>query len=419
MKKKSLLFLLIVIACFNTLDSASICTVIDQEGSYEFGGMTGDPTDTDDSLICIRSSNVELDLGDGIYSQVNGNNVAGFNGITIDSGFTNITIKNGTFNRFTGIGISTADNNSDITLENIEIINTAAGGILFNGTSMSPITDCKIKNCIVEKCNGVGGGVAYGLRLIECNNINLQDSSFNNNDAGTSNSGFGASIEFCSNVRFINCSAEQNGGNLLATGFSSSNSDWTLFENCKVINTVARNASGRAVGYLFDTSNFSSALSCQATHNSNLVGKGYGFEISDGSDNICLNCLSRNNVGSITAAGFILQGTETGSSIFRCISRSNDGGVAGNGYGILINGPGNCDIWYNQLVDNKGLIGVGLADTTTNSTNLYSGNVAFNNTTTGFDVPRDSGTFPSASSTVGDFSNVTDISQYININFTT
>lgn len=417
---KSRLITLLFCCAISDIKTDPICIVINQPGFYTFGSIEADPTDPNDSIVCIQASDVVLDLSHGVFNQLSSNTMPGFNGVVVDSDLHNITIQNGTFNGLTGIAIKIGDGCSDIVVKDIEIFNSMTSGMVWAGSAINTINDGSITNCFISSCTGTGGNPAYGLRLIYCDNVTVQNCTFNNNDASTISSGFGASAEFCTTCKFLACDAHSNGGDSLAVGISLSNCQWTLVKGCNVLNTVARNAEGgKADGFLMDTCSFTSINNCFAIHNSNSVNEAYGFEAINGSDNTCVLCEARNNVGGTLAAGFGLNGTESGSSIFKCKSRQNDGGVAGVGYGILANGADHCDIYYNQLSNNKGLTGFGATDATTDSTNLYAGNVAFNNTTAGFDVPKTVGAFPVATAAVSDFSAITGTSKYINIEFTT
>lgn len=409
-----------VILVSHVIKADSVCSVIDLAGNYEYGADNiMSPTDPDDAIVCVTTSNMVVDLGEHVFAQEIGNDVGGFNGVVVSPNLKNITIRNGNIGRLTGAGILIGEGCENVVIENIQVKECPAGGIVLAGTTMEMIKDGSIIDCLVISCTGNGGAPAYGIRLVECDNFVVKNCTLQDNDAGTVASGFGLSLESCDSCKIINCSAQGNGGNLLGAGISLFQCRWTIMRNCNSINTIARSssASSKAVGFLINDCDHTTITDCIVKHSNSSLAQAFGFELIDGSDNACILCNSRNNSGATLAAGFALNGTESETALMKCMSRINSGGVAGTGYGIYINGPQNCDIWNNQLVGNTGLIGVGLKDTTTDTTNLIAGNVSFRNTTTAFEVNRTSGSLPVLFATVGDFSAIANASDYENIAF--
>lgn len=154
---------------------------------------------------------------------------------------------------------------------------------------------------------------------------------------------------------------------------------------------------------------------CKAVGNKNILANGIGFQSQNGT--VFINgCFGQGNIGKM-AAGFVLTGTETGTTIENCQASVNTAiGVSGQSLGILLSGSTNCLINYNNCNRNTGVQGYGLQDTVANTTNLIYGNLTFLNTTTGFDVTRtDGGTFPVQYGTIGNFSNIQNTSQYMNV----
>ncbi|OQA34152.1 MAG: hypothetical protein BWY54_00880 [Candidatus Dependentiae bacterium ADurb.Bin331] len=421
MLKLYLIFLSSALVCAQITKADSVCSVIDQPGNYEYGADNiVSPSDPDDAIVCITSSNVVVDLGEHVFAQTPGNTVGGLNGVVISADLKNVTLRNGNIGNVTGAGIIVNEGCENIVIENIQIRECPAGGILLAGTSLNAIKDGSIIDCLVLSCTGNNGGPAYGMRLVECDNFVLKNCVFENNDAGTIASGFGLSLENCDSCKIVDCSAQNNGGNILGVGISLFQCRWAIVRNCNSMNTIARSASGtsKAVGFLINDCDHNTLTDCIVKHSNSSLSQSYGFELLDGSDNMCVLCNSRNNSGATVAAGFAINGTESQTALMECTSRINNGGVAGTGYGIYINGPQNCDIWQNKLIGNTGLIGVGLKDTTTDTTNLIAGNLSFQNTTTAFDVNRTSGSLPVLFATVGDFSTIASASDYENIAFT-
>ncbi|MCL4361155.1 right-handed parallel beta-helix repeat-containing protein [Candidatus Dependentiae bacterium] len=419
--KNKFLILGLTILIFSKIYSVPICTVINSPGTYGFGaGFAAQPTDADDALVCITSSNVVLDFGGEVFSQDPNFRAPGFDGVRISSNLTNITIKNGTLKNMTGIGINVGDGCSDIHVENMTIKSCDESGILLGGTSISLVQDASINNCFIKSCTGISTNpAAYGLRVTYGNDIRIDNSLVNNIDGATSLAAYALSVENSKAVSIVNCQFMDNAGNDVVAGIRIKDSDWTQISNCSVLNSVARqnSAGSRALGIFLDNSNYASILDCTSKHNNHATQSGYGFQALNGSNNLLKNCITMNNKGSVQAAGFYLNGTEVASAIIESESRANDGG-AGNGYGILLDGSTKCDIFKNNIHGNKGTTeGIGLKDTAVATNNLIHGNIAFNNDTRGYKVTTATGTFQASHATIGDYTSTTTASDYYNVQF--
>ncbi|MBI2774411.1 right-handed parallel beta-helix repeat-containing protein [Candidatus Dependentiae bacterium] len=417
--KKSLIIGLLLLGSYQ-IKSDSVCSIISSPGNYLYAAdNVGFPTDPNDALVCVQVSDVVVDLGGHAFTQDPSNFVDGFSGVVISPNVTNVIIKNGSIRNLTGFGIIIGEGCSNIRIENIDVDTCNSGGIQMNGVSINTIKDTVIDTCLVSSCTGDGLSTAYGIRVSNGDNISIKNCTVKGNDGGTVNSGFGISLESCNSCRIEDTISHGNGGNLLGIGISIFQCQWTIINNCTVLNTIARASSSKACGFLINQSTHTTVSNGIVKHTNNSLGDTYGYQLIDGSDNLCVLCQARNNTGATSAAGFYMSGTESKSSLFKCKSRVNDGGVAGIGYGILINGPQNCDIWYNQVIANTGNTGFGLTDTTSDSNNLIAGNLAFQNTTSGYDVtqtlPR---VFPVATASVADFTTISTTSKYVNIAFT-
>jgi hypothetical protein len=415
---KQFFFVLFSFAMVLRINADSIAVVIDQPGEYTFQSITANPTDLNDCAISIQASDVIVNFVDSFITQQVGNQIGGFSGIRVADGLSNIIIKNINIKFLTGTGIEFGEGCENIEIENVVIDTCNAGGIIFAGSMSSPIKDGSLKDCFVFSCTGVAGSPAYGIRLIRCDNFKIRDCIFNKNDSATTNSGFGLSLEYCTACKVLDCDANNNGGNALGVGISLYQAEWTLVQNCKVLNSIARaSMASKAVGILVDQCTHTVIKNCLVKHSNNSLVDAYGFECCNGSNNLFTHCLTKNNTGATAAAGFNIHGNELKTSVANCKSRGNDGGVSGVGYGIFLDTAQSCDILFNELLNNSGATGYGLVDTVTNTTNLISGNIAFGNTTDGFDVTRTSGTFPLISAQVGDFTAISDKSRLYNVNF--
>lgn len=410
------IFSLSLILFFN---SEATYSLIDAPGFYAYAGdvqfksqMPGD------NGVFITASNVIFDMGGHTIGQNSSNMFSGFDAIVIAPGLTNITIKNGTITNVTGCGIYVSDGCSEIYTDNLLVYACQETGILFDGSSSGTgIMNGTISNTTITSCTGVDGNPAYGLRLIETNNVIISDCIFSGNDAVLTNSGYGASIESCRNCEFINCRFNANGGDQFGVGISLLNSEDCALTGCSAIDNISHSSliSSTACGFLFNSSYSTACSNCKAIDNSNTNASSIGFFASDGSGNSFVDCVAQNHEGA-TAIGFLLAGSEENDSILNSQSGPNtasfDDGVS---YGILIDGPQMCSLSGNVFSTNVGAQGYGFVDTTINTDNYTASNLSYANTTTGYLVVRTSGSFPVVYASVGDFSSISDVSKYLNI----
>lgn len=409
--KKKLLLMILTGLTMNPIHGQSICLNIGSPGYGISGTIVADPTDPNDAIICITQSNVVIQMNGFTIMQDPANTVGGFNGIVIGPDVSNVTIQNGTVQGVTGIGIVILEGCTNILIQNVNVLECNQAGILFDGNLSSTIQDGFISNCYVYSCTGLEGNPAYGLRMIYCDNITVEDSTFNRNDAGTSDTGYGVSAEWCTTCNFTDCDANGNGGSTLGVGFNIYNCQWTVIENCNAINNISRSSDpARAIGFLVDTSSYSIIQNCLSVHNNNALAEAYGFDATNGTNNLFENCIAKQNVGGTIAAGFLFENNESDSSLYTCESHLNNGGASGDGYGILLNAAQTCDILGNKVISNSGgATGIGLADTVIDTTNLINHTVSFNNTFTGYQVTRTIGSFPMITAENGDFSAIENV----------
>lgn len=416
--KKSFLLMIPLCIGMSSIYADSVCIIVNTPGFGVSGDIVASPTDPNDAIFCIQDSNVVLEMNGFTISQDPLTTATGFNGIVVAPGLSNVVIRNGTILGTTGMGIIIGEGCSNIMIENVNVISCNATGMFFDGNIASIIQDGLISNCFVYSCTGVDGNPAYGLRMIYCDSVNVENSTFNRNDANTSNIGYGISAEWCTTCNFSNCEANANGGSSLGVGINIYNSQWSLVENCRAINNISRSSgASRAIGFLIDTSSFSIVKDCLSVHNNNALAEAYGFDATNGTNNLFDHCIAKQNVGGTTAAGFLFDNNEVDSSIYNCQSHLNNGGASGSGYGILLDTAQTCDVISNRVISNNGgVVGVGLKDTVINTTNLINETVSFNNTFTGYQVSRTVGSFPVLTASLGNFSTIK-TAQNTNIHF--
>jgi hypothetical protein len=415
MKKSLKKIALVTFGLCADIQAASICTVLDAPGNYQFGsGIVANPTDLDDAIICITSSDVTLNLNGYAYMQDPTNSLAGLTGIRVAPNLKNVTIQNGLIRQLTGPGITIGEGCSDIIIQNVETTDCDAAGILIQGVMGNPVVNALIKDSFVISCTGADLNTAYGIRVTYGGNVEINDCRIIGNDAGTVAAGFGISIENSQSCKLERCLCVSNGGQGTACGISIFLSSGVRVINCSAANTVARGGTSEACGFSSNQCSNSLFADCFAARNSNTQDRAYGFKFVDGGDNSALFCTALSNAGTTTAAGFLVEDTESRSSLFKCKSRANDAGISGEGYGILVDGPQNCDFWFNELVGNRGATAYGLRDMTASSNNLVTGNAAFRNTTSAF-LGVAANTIITAA--VNDFTALSSI-KYMNVAFT-
>ena len=229
--------------------------------------------ENNDSGIVIKSSNVTLDLG-GFFLYYSGSE-SGINGIEIDPGLNNITIRNGAIYGFTGSGIL-ANGSSSSSIRELAISNVSAsenyGGFNLQFIKEGLISSCSTNNnlnatsslssttgTLLNGCtttviknltsNGNSGNAAcYGIDLQNCTAVNLSSCSANANTASTDD---------CHGIRNyrgsnnkIESSAANN--NLSSTGNSMGiqleETSNTTVEQCRSIENIASHSTKHSFG---------------------------------------------------------------------------------------------------------------------------------------------------------------------------
>lgn len=356
--------------------------LFDKPGVYIVGSdLAYDPTQTDDAIIMITGSNITLDLNLHNLYQMEGNTQPGLNAIVVASSANNVTIKNGSLGGVTGVGLYISDGCSNIYLQDLTVQDCDVTGILYNG-QVTGISSCTMKRCSINSCKGSGGSPAYGLRMIKGNKILLEDNFFGQNDALTTSSGYGVSIEYSQGIEIAGAKVAGTGGNDLAVGVYMYQSNNILLSNVLVFgsNTHSMNPTALSYGFLSESCSLTWKYKCEAITNSCSSGGAIGFASHNGSKNLVESSFAQTNLGYSYGAGIELI-NESKSYITNCRSRGNKSLATGNGYGIrLTSGCDRCYIEENTLINNSGAIAsYGLIDETIPSTCAIVGNYAFNN----------------------------------------
>jgi hypothetical protein len=199
--------------------------------------------------ITISASNVTLDMNGCTVSD-------GTNGIVINSGLSNVTIKNGTVTGATSDGIVINGGCSDITFDTVTVKNAVRG---FN---FSNVTNSVMRNC--DMISNTTGVQITGGRNIVLENCTAQ-----------ANKNAGYDLISSTTCALFGCKALSTGQsnttlfNNLVTGFVSSNGNGNIFERCIANSTQAlttTDSSSLVAGFALRGSEMcSSIINCEAS----------------------------------------------------------------------------------------------------------------------------------------------------------
>lgn len=218
-------------------------TTINSGGFYQLAD------NVTNNAITISASNVMLDM--------NGCTVSGAtNGIVINSGLSNVTVRNGTVSGTSSDAITVGAGCTDITLDGITVLNaTTARGIFLN----------QVTNGIVSNCDMIGN--TTGCELSICHNVQLS------NCIALANVQAGFSLITSTTCSCFDCNALSTGqgftnqnGNVF--GFVSQSGTGNIFERCIANATQGLTITGGqsiVAGFgLRSTESLSSIISCEA-----------------------------------------------------------------------------------------------------------------------------------------------------------
>lgn len=307
---------------------------------------------TPNSIICIATDNVIVDLNQKTISQKTDNNQElqqpNLVGIYIKPGVKNVTIKNGTINSLSGAGILIGANCQNVVIDNIAVLNSSMAGIIighnpFDSTYNSSHegfdliqyfdpTTCianSTEDIIISNSSFIGttgyyhyvdaGSVdqyeyshAIGLFAADCKNLQVENCAFNSNKYqapdnkknSTDNpgghyrtdrqgyDGYGAYFLRCKNGIIKNCQSLNNEG-WAAYGYHLQNSSSMSFKNCQAISNSSQG----------DPLQHQTLLTTNFSWVHRYLGRAAGFMLKDSSAAFD-NCISLSNKGHREAAGF-------------------------------------------------------------------------------------------------------------------
>jgi hypothetical protein len=184
--------------------------------------------------ITITSSSVVLDLNGRVLQGAGGATQVGIlvGMASANNPFTNITIRNGTIQNWSGGGILFGNGNraADIICDGLSLLNNTGTHVAINAGGTNRI--------VLRNCN-LSGSLADGLNITHAGNIRIDNCKFDNNGStgmtittATSiminNSSIGTNIAegcrivTCTSVMFTNCVLARNGSDGINTQSSSS-----------------------------------------------------------------------------------------------------------------------------------------------------------------------------------------------------
>ena len=243
--------------------------IISTSGVYTING-------TESCCITIASDDVYLDLQGYTLTCTTGDV------ITIDPGYKNIVIANGSIDgNGSDDGISIGAGCELVTIKDINIY-ACDNALIFDGTVGSMIKSCNVKDCEFHDCNK------------------------------------GVFATYIKKTVFERCSAK----NCVEIGFEQLYSEFNLYKKCNSLETVNTNPSGIAVGFLSSGGKGNVYKEC--------IAEGTSVTDSDFGNN---------------AVGFLLTGTEGDieqeSKIINCVANSTEAVITvttttGTSYGIQL-----------------------------------------------------------------------------------
>lgn len=344
---------------------------ISSEGSYY---LSGNLSITSGSAITVAANNVTIDL-QGFEVAGTG----GFTGIVINSGISNVTIRNGTIRNFTSVGINGAGN-STVRVEKVRALNNGSVGIKvdINGA---------VIDCVAEANAGVGIVGADNCVIHHCQSIG---------NTGTSSHG----ISVGNDAQISGCVARTNGGSGIVAGTSGELSDCVANNNsgiginlgggCTLSNCIASNNAGSA--------GISVTAGCTII---NCIGNTNGdFGITVGDRNMVSGCTCNSNqVAGIVAAN---------DCVIINNHASQNGGGGGGGSGIEVTGSNNRVEGNSVHANNDPAGSYGIYPVSPNVGNVIIKNTARGNNTENYHNAAgnaDYGPFGSPSSATNPFTN--------------
>lgn len=281
------------------------------------------------AIVVIASNDVILDLhGNTITQSSDATNV---DGIFINNNLTNIVIKHGIIRKTTGNGLEISSGCSNISLEDITVIECNRTGILFNGSAQALIKNSTLKECLVSGTTSTTSD-AIGLNLTYCTLFKIIDSAFNTSKTTTNMfNAYGFFANNSSHVTVSNCVASSNQGETIAAGFYALNCTSLEFKNCIAQENNATDTTvSESYGFLMDNTKAVTFKNCHSAQNS-AINTAAGFRIKASRYNHLSACFAQSNFitgsgANDRAHGFMVDtNASIGHSFEQCTASGNQG----------------------------------------------------------------------------------------------
>ena len=288
--------------------------VISTPGVYKFGSNITFTPASATSAILITTSGVTLDMQ--CFSISQGNALAGVNAIVVNTGLTDVYIRNGTVENFTNVGISFQGNDARVGINNTTLLSCATRAIQFlpTGTSQNII----IQNCNIYNCSQ-GSSADNPLSLQSCKECIVQNCEFTGN-GNSPNTITVINMSSCIECIISNIAMYENLGAAFNGITLDSTSSLNNFTNCTIVNNQS------------------------ITTDVNVINV-------NGNANILIDCVTNDNIAAGNTAGFILAG-----SIIRVLDvllqLTHPYGTFGSCTGFSID-PGNFNILLDCVADSN------------------------------------------------------------------
>ncbi|MBI2774406.1 right-handed parallel beta-helix repeat-containing protein [Candidatus Dependentiae bacterium] len=319
--------------------------LIDQSGFYKLGDTILSLPLAADSIINITVGNVVLDLGGLTTSQ--GNATALVDGVSINSGLSDVVVQNGTISNVTRSGIRVGSSCSKIIIQNIEFLNCATAGADFQGTASAAIVDGAINNCQFYNCGTTAGGAP--LNLLGCSNFSVNNCTIANSSATITWTG--ALLSTCSQCTIQSVMVKGNTSTNSLTGIGISGGASNSFSNCFIQNNIASSLTGFN---LAGSTTSTILLNSFVSSNSSLTGILVGYNFNNAAFSYVDKCTANSNTSVGGMQGFLFDTSAVNSVVSNCIVNANSTTSLVNsftGFAMLVGSSGllrDCSALYNS-----------------------------------------------------------------------
>jgi hypothetical protein len=354
--------------------------VISTTGVYIFGeNITFNPAAASQAII-ITTSAVTLDLQ--CFTLQQGNATAGVDGIRVNNGLKDVTIKNGRIANFTRAGITIQSSNLRTIIQNVTLLLCGVRGIELLGSIGNLIQNAEIEHCMIDSCSqGAAGDFAFlvqqtnnckisycnvrncgvsshtlsAMRLDTCTELKVNTITISDN---TGSNVIGMQLLVPTSLTFIHCIIRANNATAALTGIdvSGATNQFNTFTDCHVIgnsagtNFIGINLAANTLNNIFEN----------PTISWNNGASAFGINLSGGVANNKQNsfrnsiiCANSSTTGS--CIGFVINGSDAGILAQSVISYNTSTAAQAIGINFLAPGGNNWELSENQISLNTGL----------------------------------------------------------------